>query len=69
MRGVEIPLDENLASNAHLGILQKHIAQGIRPLLSLERLCFGEKTGQVCCPQFGGAMKIIAFLTDYAVVD
>lgn len=56
----------------------------IRPLLSLERLSLDEKQGRICyqygkearcqvdslvCPQCGGKMKIIAFLTDYAVVD
>ena len=47
----------------------------IRPLLSLERLSLDERTGQVyevdpmVCPQCGGTMKVIAFLTDYPVVD
>jgi len=55
----------------------------IRPLLSLERLSLDERAAQVCyrygkepreveamvCPQCGGRMKVIAFLTDYSVVD
>ena len=41
----------------------------IRPLLSLERLSFSEKEGQVCYRYGKGAREVIAFLTDYAVVD
>jgi hypothetical protein len=52
----------------------------ISPLLSLERLSFDERTGKVgyrygeepdplLCPQCSGQMKVIAFLTAYAVVD
>ena len=41
----------------------------IRPLRSLERLSLDEKEGQVCCPQCGATIKIIAFITDFSVVD
>jgi len=44
----------------------------IRPVLALERLTFLEPEGKVdpmLCPKCGGQMKVIAFLTDFSVVD
>jgi len=44
----------------------------LRPVLALERLTFLELDGKVdpmLCPKCSGRMKIIAFLTDFSVVD
>jgi len=44
----------------------------LRPVLALERLTFLEPEGKVdpmLCPKCGGRMKVIAFLTDFSVVD
>jgi hypothetical protein len=44
----------------------------LRPVLALERLTFLEPDGKVdpmLCPKCGGRMKVIAFLTDFSVVD
>ena len=44
----------------------------LRPVLALERLTFLEADGKVdpmLCPKCGGRMKVIAFLTDFSVVD
>jgi hypothetical protein len=44
----------------------------LRPVLALERLTFLEPDGKVdpmLCPKYGGRMKVIAFLTDFSVVD
>ena len=44
----------------------------LRPVRALERLTFLELDGKVdpmLCPKYGGRMKVIAFLTDFSVVD
>jgi hypothetical protein len=44
----------------------------IRPMRALEQLTFLEPEGKVdpmLCPKCGGRMKVIAFLTDFSVVD
>ena len=44
----------------------------LRPVRALERLTFLELDGKVdpmLCPKCGGRMKVIAFLTDFSVVD
>jgi ribosomal protein S27E len=67
-----------LYANAHRGKVKKTIHQAfplrmaeeeLRPIPSKGWAEMIRKVDPMVCPQCGGKMKIIAFLTDYAVVD
>ena len=70
-----------LYANAHRGKVKKvslaafplrTVEDGLRPLPSkgwAEMIRKVYEVDPLLCPQCGGQMKVIAFLTDYAVVD
>ncbi len=69
-----------LYANAHRGKIQSRhkafplrmVEQQLRPIPSkgwAEMIRKVYEVGPMVCPQCGGTMKVISFLTDYAVVD